>query len=186
METLYLRLCGSSPHSPFTLLHRIILSKVHYKFLGFRSTYAEGNAHVLIHLRIAAGPEALVKESVCSILFLFSTHPVKEVNHPLEVFRSIHSHSVSAAFNHVKFGIHTCLVEEFIEMYSLAWRYHIVLGTVENDYRRVIAVDVGSCVQCAEGILVALERKAHYSFLRSMVPRVFLTAAAHVVKVGRT
>ena len=70
-------------------------------------------------------------------------------------------------------------------MNSLAIWHHIVCSSVEHYDRRIGRVNVGCSVESLESLLVTLERKAHYSLFRSVVPAVFV-AAAHIMKVCRT
>jgi hypothetical protein len=92
---------------------------------------------------------------------------------------------MSAAVDEMKLCCHASLIEKLMEMFTLAYRNHIVRCTVEHHYRRIGWIDVCCSVESLESLLISLEREAHHGLLRSMIPVVNLTAAAHVIEVCR-
>ena len=92
---------------------------------------------------------------------------------------------MTCTIHKMKLGLYACLCKKFMEMLALAYRNHIVCGSVEDYDRRIGRIDVCRSVESLESLFVALESEAHHSLFRSMIPVIDLTAAAHEMKVGR-
>ena len=112
---------------------------------------------------------------------------VQEVNHLLQVLLRVHlGTSVTTFCRECGLGLHTSGLQQFEELLTLAVGHDIVLVAVEDDYWRIVGIDIvhGTQAEIFVGLLCEFRGQQHV--LRTVVAHLHMFAAVHRREVYRT